>query len=56
MGSAKKNKKKILVKLASPESGCFFVRKRKQTDKKIEFNKYDPKIRKHVKFVEKKIK
>lgn len=54
--AVKKNKKKILVKLASPESGMFFVKSRKSTDKKVQFKKYDPVLRRHVLFVEKKIK
>ncbi len=54
--ATKKNKKKILVRLASAETGFFKVRSRKATDKKIQFKKYDPVLRKHVLFVEKKIK
>lgn len=54
--ATKKNKKKILVRLASPETGFFKVTSRKSTDNKIQFRKYDPVLRKHVLFVEKKIK
>lgn len=54
--ASKKNKKKLLVKLTSPETGFFKVRARKSTDAKIQFRKYDPVLRTHVLFVEKKIK
>ena len=54
--ASKKNKKKILVRLASAETGFCFVRSRKSTDKKVQFKKYDPVLRKHILFVEKKIK
>ena len=40
----------------SVETGVFKVRERKSTDKKMEFKKYDPVLRKHVAFLEKKIK
>lgn len=49
----------ILVKLVSTAgTGYFYVRKRnprKQTEK-LNFRKYDPRIRKHVEFKEEKLK
>ena len=49
----------ILVKLQSTaDTGFFYVKKRnprKQTEK-LKFNKYDPIAKKHVEFVEGKIK
>jgi large subunit ribosomal protein L33 len=53
---AKKNT--ILLRLASSEgTGFFFVKKRnpKKLTKKLSFRKYDPKLRKHVLFEEKKL-
>jgi large subunit ribosomal protein L33 len=53
---AKKNI--VLIKLASSEgSGYFFVKKKnpKKLTKKLSFRKYDPKLRKHVLFEEKKL-
>jgi large subunit ribosomal protein L33 len=48
-----------LVKLeSSAGTGYFYVtskNKRTMTNK-LELNKYDPRVRKHVKFVEKKLK
>jgi large subunit ribosomal protein L33 len=55
---AKKNKG-LLVKLVSTGgSGYFLVKKRnpKTLTEKLQFRKYDPKIRKHVLFKEEKIK
>lgn len=55
---AKKNKT-VLVKLVSTAgSGYFLVKKRnpKTQTEKLSFNKYDPKVRKHVVFKEEKIK
>ena len=53
---AKKNS--LLVKLASSAgTGTFFVKKRnpKKLVTKLSFKKYDPKLRKHVLFEEKKL-
>ncbi len=53
---AKKNN--FLVKLVSSGgSGYFFVKKRnpKQLKEKLSFKKYDPVLRKHVVFNEKKL-
>jgi large subunit ribosomal protein L33 len=53
---AKKNI--VLVKLVSSEgSGYFYVRGKnpKKTTAKLKFRKYDPKLRKHVEFDEKKL-
>ena len=52
-------KKTILLKLESTAgTGYFYVKSKnpKQLTKKLEFMKYDPRARKHVLFVEKKIK
>ena len=57
--SAKKNKKKLLIRLVSSESPkktITFVRSRKQTSPKLSMKKYDPRLRKHVIFEEKKMK
>ncbi len=51
--------KSTLVKLVSSEgTGVFFVKKRnpKTLATKLEFRKYDPRVRKHVLFKEAKIK
>jgi len=52
-------KKTVLFKLESTAgTGYFYVKHKnpKKLTKKLEFMKYDPKARKHVLFVEKKIK
>ena len=52
-------KKTILLRLESTAgTGYFYVKNKnpKKLTKKLEFMKYDPKARKHVLFVEKKIK
>ncbi len=53
-------KVKMLIRLVSTaDTGTFYVRKKNPKtmgDKKLSFMKYDKKIRKHVLFVEKKIK
>ena len=51
--------KSTLVKLVSSEgTGVFFVKKRnpKTLSTKLEFRKYDPRVRRHVIFKEAKIK
>jgi len=48
-----------LIKLESTAgTGTFYVtdKNRRTMTQKLELMKYDPKVRKHVKFVEKKIK
>jgi len=48
-----------LIKLESTAgTGTFYVtdKNRRTMTQKLELKKYDPKVRKHVKFVEKKIK
>ncbi|MBI2377019.1 MAG: 50S ribosomal protein L33 [Deltaproteobacteria bacterium] len=48
-----------LIKLeSSAGTGYFYVtsKNRRTQTNKLELNKYDPKVRKHVKFVEKKLK
>ncbi len=54
---AKKNT--ILVKLVSTaDTGYFYVKKRnpRKQPEKLNFRKYDPRIRKHVEFKEQKLK
>ena len=51
-------KSTVLVKLVSSEgSGYFFVKKKnpKTLTKKLNFRKYDPVLKKHVLFEEKKL-
>jgi len=52
-------KTKTAIKMISTEgTGTFYVTKKnpKNNAKKLELSKYDPKLRKHVKFKEGKIK
>ena len=54
---AKKNT--ILIKLESTaNTGYFYVKKKnpKKLTKKLSYKKYDPVVRKHVEFLEKKLK
>lgn len=54
-----KKGKTILIKLESTaDTGYFYVRKKnpRQQTEKLEFKKYDPRIRKHVLFKETKLK
>lgn len=56
---SKKKSKNLLVKLVSTAgTGYFLVKKRnpKTLTEKLSFNKYDPRVRKHVEFKEEKIK
>ena len=48
----------VKIRLKSSESGFFYVTKKNSRTKtdKLEVKKYDPNIRKHVIFKEKKIK
>ena len=49
----------ILIKLVSTaDTGFFYVKKKnpRTSTEKLEFNKYDPRVRKHVPFKEAKIK
>ena len=53
-----KKKNIVLIKLASSEStGFYFVRSKnpKKLTAKLKFRKYDPVLRKHVLFEEKKL-
>ncbi len=47
-----------LIKLVNPETGTFYIttKNRINTNEKLELKKFDKKTRKHVKFVEKKVK
>ena len=49
-----KNKNRELVKLKSTESAhCYYTKKnRRNTTARIEINKYDPSLRRHVKYRE----
>jgi large subunit ribosomal protein L33 len=54
---AKKGDKRKIVGLVSEESGLrayYTVKNTQNTPDKLELRKYDPKLRKHVKFVETK--
>lgn len=55
-GKKKSNKKKLILLKSEAKTGVFFVRKPiKDTKKgKLVLRKYDPVVRKHVKFVEHK--
>ncbi len=56
MSVKKKSKKKTLIRLMS-DSGYFIVRSITSgtAQKKLEFRKYDPNVRKHVLFKQKKV-
>lgn len=47
-----------LIKLVNPETGTFYVtsKNRVNSPDKMEVKKFDPKIKKHAIFIEKKIK
>lgn len=53
----KKEGARIKIKMASSESGFFYTTKknRRNTPTKLELKKYDPMVRKHVIFREKKL-
>ncbi len=53
---AKKEGKRITIKLRSSESAYFYSTKKNKlnTSSRIELNKYDPVVRKHVAFKEEK--
>jgi len=54
---AKSKARTLLVKLQSTaETGYFYVRSRPRTSGKLSQIKYDPKAKRHVLFVEKKLK
>lgn len=57
---AKKNNKKVLVRLQSTESSYYYTAKKtkklQQEGTKIKLKKYDPIVKKHVLFEEKKLK
>jgi len=55
---AGKNKGREKVKLVSPESGYFYTtdKNKRNTPGKLRKRKYDPVVRKHLEFVEGKIK
>jgi len=56
---AKKKAAKIVVKLANKETGYYYTTtkntKSENTQGKMSFRKYDPKLRKHVTFTETKM-
>lgn len=55
MAKGKTNREQI--RLVSTEgTGYFYVTTKKKSREKLELNKYDPKLRRHVKFKEAKIK
>ncbi|MFM8454789.1 MAG: 50S ribosomal protein L33 [Gammaproteobacteria bacterium] len=52
-----KKQKKTLIKLESTaDTGYFYTTKKNPAKEKLKLMKYDPVVRKHVEFVEKKIK
>jgi|TARA_B110000259_G_scaffold108091_1_gene123846 large subunit ribosomal protein L33 len=56
--ASKSNRKSTQVKLVSTaDTGFYYIGRRNMTQKKdkMEFKKYDPVVRKHVLFKEKKI-
>jgi len=55
MSNRKQKKKIIKIKLSSTESSYFYTTIKNKKTKKIKIKKYDPKIKKHVTFIEKKI-
>lgn len=55
----KKDGPRMLIKLMSTANTGFFYttqKNRRNTEKKLELKKYDPVVKKHVPFKEKKIK
>lgn len=54
---ASKNKKKTLIRLNSTESGYFKIKQITPgtAQRKLEFRKYDPVVRKHVLFKQHKV-
>lgn len=51
--AGKSKKKKKLVKLINKETGfIYYTRKNSKLEGKLELKKYDPKLRKHVAFLE----
>lgn len=55
MSNRKQKKKIIKIKLSSTESSYFYTTIKNKKTKKIKIKKYDPTIKKHVTFIEKKI-
>lgn len=55
-GKGKKKKKKTMIKLVSSESSYIYYtyKNPKNTEGKLSIKKFDPKLRKHVVFNEKK--
>ena len=53
--AAKKKKKKTLTKLVHKETGyIYYTRKNSKLEGKLTLKKYNPKLRKHVEFIEAK--
>ena len=53
---AKKDKRELIRLVSTAGTGYFYTTNRKKGREKLQLNKYDPKIRKHVLFKEAKIK
>lgn len=53
-GKKGKKKKKNLVKLVSASGYVYYTYKSRKAEGKLTLKKYDPNVRKHVEFVEKK--
>lgn len=53
---AKKNKKTLIKLESTADTGYFYTTKKNPANPKLELMKFDPVVRKHVKFVEKRLK
>ncbi|BDQ04762.1 MAG: hypothetical protein KatS3mg084_0280 [Candidatus Dojkabacteria bacterium] len=53
-GKKGKKKKKNLVKLVSASGYVYYTYKSRKAEGKLTLKKYDPNVRQHVEFVEKK--
>ena len=51
---AKKSNKEIMYLVSTAKTGFFYLIKKKRGSEKINLKKYDPVVRKHVLFEEKK--
>jgi len=56
---ANKKTAKVIIKMHNPETGFFYCKaknsKSERTAGKMKMRKYDPRVRKHVEFVETKM-
>ncbi|PWA43826.1 Ribosomal protein L33 [Artemisia annua] len=58
MGEKKKSATLLIRLVSAAGTGFFYVKKKnpKKVQTKLEFRKYDPRVRKHVLFIENKMK